>query len=54
MFLLLLLRGLYGPSYVSSFKSGVKKKFNDSIKARYDDFSPVSEAVNTLWFVEKG
>ena len=35
---------LYGPSYTGIFKSGVKK-FNDSIKARYDDFSPVSEAV---------
>jgi hypothetical protein len=45
---------LYGPSYVSSFKSGVKK-FNNSIEERYDDFSPVSEAVKALCgFDEKG
>jgi hypothetical protein len=43
-FLRLLLHGLYGPSHVNSFKSGVKK-FNNSIETRYEDFSPVSEAV---------
>jgi hypothetical protein len=50
VFLRLLLHGLYGPSHLNSFKSGVKK-FNNSIETRCDDFSPVSKAVKTLWLV---
>jgi hypothetical protein len=47
-FLRLLLRGLYGPSYVKQIlKRG--SKFNDSIETRYDNFSHLySKAANTL------
>jgi hypothetical protein len=31
----------------NSFRNGVKK-FNDSIKVKYDDFQPVGEAAETL------
>ncbi len=34
-------------AHFNSFRSGAKK-FNDSIKVKYDDFQPVGEAAETL------
>ncbi len=52
-FLRLLLRGLYGPSYVSSFKAGLKLQQFNRNKIRWF-FPPVSKAAkHSGWFVKR-